>query len=216
MSTSFSPAHAGKRSAEVHAFMYAEVPSAEMTSVTAEAASGALADIAMQREAAAREAGRQEGEGQARAEAGSHLAEIREAGTANLVEFAHQRAEYFRQVESEVVQLALSIARRILHREAHTDPQLLPALVRITLEKMETATQVVVRANPQQVSEYRGYFARHMEASRAPEVMEDAAIEMDRCVLQTALGITNVGIEVQLTEIEKGLFDLLEKRPTGI
>jgi flagellar biosynthesis/type III secretory pathway protein FliH len=47
-------------------------------------------------------------------------------------------------------------------------------------------------------------------------VVEDPAMQADRCVLQTALGTTEVGVEVQLKEIEQGLFDLLAKRPTAV
>src|ERR1700753_1342158 len=50
--------------------------------------------------------------------------------------FQAEQAQYFAQVESEVVQLALSIAAKILHREAQVDPMLVAALVRIAIEKM--------------------------------------------------------------------------------
>jgi flagellar assembly protein FliH len=116
-------------------------------------------------------------------------------------------------VENEVVQLALSIARKVLHREAQIDPLLLAGMVRIALEKMESATQVVVRVHPRQVSEFRGYFAQHMGLQNVPEVLEDPAVAADQCVLQTALGTTELGVELQLKEIEQGLFDLLAKRP---
>jgi flagellar assembly protein FliH len=133
-----------------------------------------------------------------------------------LADFGRDRAQYYQQVESEVVQLALSIARKILHREAQVDTLLVAGMVRVTLEKIESATKVVVRVNPQQVSEWRGYFAHHMEASQVPDVVEDPAMQMGQCVLQTSLGTTEVGVEVQLKEIEQGLFDLLAKRPTSV
>jgi flagellar assembly protein FliH len=166
-----------------------------------------------QRDAAAREAGRQEGEALERTAGEQRLGQIRESVSVALVDFAGERAQYFQQVESEVVQLALSIARRILHREAQIDPLLLAGMVRVTLEKMESATHVVVRVHPQQVSECRGYFAQHMESRTVPEVVEDAAVERDHCVLQTALGTTELGVGSQLKEIEQGLLDLLARRP---
>jgi flagellar assembly protein FliH len=136
--------------------------------------------------------------------------------SAALAGFARDRAQYYQQVETEVVQLALAIARKILHREAQVDPLLLAGMVRITLEKIESATKVVVRVHPQQVSECRSYFAQHMESRNVPEVVEDAAVKTDLCVLQTALGTTELGVEIQLKEIEQGLFDLLAKRPAGV
>ena len=45
-------------------------------------------------------------------------------------EFAQDRFRYFRRVEKEVVELALSIAKRILHRESQLDPLMLQGAVR--------------------------------------------------------------------------------------
>lgn len=224
MSSSCSPAPEAKPEPEIRPFSYAEVAAqlgsggsrkAVPAAGLGEGVSG-TAEILAQREAAVREKGRQEGEAQGRAAGEEHLSQIRASVGAALADFARDRAQYYQQVESEVVQLALSIARKILHREAQVDPLLLAGMVRVVLEKIESATKVVVRVQPQQVSECRGYFAHHMEASQVPEVVEDPAMQTDHCVLQTALGTTEVGVEVQLKEIEQGLLDLLARRPTSV
>jgi flagellar assembly protein FliH len=59
--------------------------------------------------------------------------------------FSEQRTEYFARVEAEVVQLALAIAAKILHREAQVDPMLVAALVRMAIEKMREGSSVTVR-----------------------------------------------------------------------
>lgn len=170
-------------------------------------------EVLATREAAAREAGRKEGEAQARAAFDQHLAEIREQIRTALQDFANQRSTYYQQVEAEVVQLALGIARKILRREAQLDPLLLAGMVRVALEKLESGTKVSVRVNPHQVSECRAFFAQHMEPRDVPEVVEDPSLAMDHCLLQTSLGTTELGPEVQIKEIERGLLDLLEQRP---
>jgi flagellar assembly protein FliH len=93
------------------------------------------------------------------------------------------------------------------------DPLLLAGMVRVALDKVESGTKVVVRVHPEQVSDCRSYFARTLEPGEVPEVVEDAAIARDCCVLQTGLGTTELGLEVQLKEIEKGLMDLMARRP---
>jgi len=165
------------------------------------------------RETAARQAGRQEGEASVRAAFDQHLAELREQVRAAVQDFASQRTSYYQQVEAEVVQLALSIARKILRREAQIDPLLLAGMVRVALEKLESGTKVSLRVNPHQVSECRAYFAQHMEPGDVPEVVEDPSLGIDHCLLQTSLGTTELGPEVQLKEIERGLLDLLDQRP---
>jgi flagellar assembly protein FliH len=223
MSTSYSPTPEAKQKPESRPFTYTEVVAAQVgigSRKTASAGPGegipGSIEILAQREAVARAAGRQEGEAQARAAGEEHLAQIRGSVSSALADFARDRAQYYQQVESEVVQLALSIARKILYREAQVDPLLLAGMVRVALEKIESTTKVVMRVNPHQVSECRGYFAHHMEASQVPDVVEDPAMQTDHCVLQTALGTTEVGVEVQLKEIEQGLLDLLAKRPTSV
>ncbi len=68
-------------------------------------------------------------------------------------------------MESEVVQLALSIARKILHREAQIDPLLLTGIVRVALESLNDGTQVRLRANPQEIPFWRDYFSRAADIS---------------------------------------------------
>lgn len=222
MSTSCSPALQPEGEPAAEPFLYPELPACATSDGLLAAgagiaggkndgaASGSSPEV---REAAAREAGRQEGEAKARAACDAHLAEIRESVRSALTDFARERARYFEQIETEVVQLALSIARKILHREAQLDPLLLAGMVRVALGKIESGTKVVVRVNPQQVSECRAYFAQHMEPRDVPEVMEDSHLPPDQCALESALGTTELGMEVQLKEIEQGLFDLLEQRP---
>jgi flagellar biosynthesis/type III secretory pathway protein FliH len=86
-------------------------------------------------------------------------------------------------------------------------------MVRVALDKIGSGTKVVVRVHPDQVSDYRSYFARTLEPGEVPEVVEDAAVARDCCTLQTGLGTTELGLEVQLKEIEKGLMDLMARRP---
>lgn len=167
-------------------------------------------------QATAHEQGRQQGQQEARAEFQSaHVAEHQRIAAA-LLEFATEREQYYRRVEAEVVQLALAIARKILHREAQLDPQALAGIVRVTLEKLDAGTQVHAHVHPKEATEWRHYFACQMEGNPVPEVHEDAALSPGECRIETSLGTTQVGFESQLKEIESGLLDLLAERPSRI
>jgi flagellar assembly protein FliH len=165
-----------------------------------------------QQEAAAREAGIREGETRARAAWNVEIQQIKEDVAGTIQAFARERSQYFLQVEHEVVRLALNIARKILHRELQLDPLLLAGMVRVALEQTGQATRVTVRVHPHQVSDFRLYFAREFPEN-PPEVVEDAALALDRCALHTELGSTEIGPEIQLKEIEQGLLDLQAIRP---
>ena len=164
-------------------------------------------------QAAAFEQGRQAGQQQLRAELDSALDKNRQQITASLQQFIVERQNYYRSVEGEIVQLALAIARKILHREAQLDPRALAGIVRVTLEKLEAGTTVHLHVSPKEAADWRHYFACQMEGALAPEVHEDASMPVGECRIETSLGATEVGFQSQLKEIETGLLDLLAERP---
>jgi flagellar assembly protein FliH len=167
----------------------------------------------MEREAQARAQGRQQGEIDARAKFDELLGCERAALARALADFARERAAYYQKIEAEAVQLALSIARKVLHREAQVDPLLLMGVVRVALEKIEGATRVTLAVNPLRAEEWRRYLAAHLEAAALPQIVEDAAMAPEQCELRTSMGTARLGVEVQLKEIEQGLMDLLAARP---
>jgi len=157
--------------------------------------------------------GRLEGLAEARKSFEEQLGRERANIAAALAQFTRDRAVYFQTVEAEVVQLALSIARKILHREAQLDPLLLAGIVRVALEKIDGASGIVLRVHPQNAANWRRYLSSSLEAADMPEIAEDAALPLDRCTLETSMGTATVGLEVQFKEIEQGLMDLLSARP---
>jgi flagellar assembly protein FliH len=147
---------------------------------------------------------------QCRADAEREIHRTRRAIAEATSEFARQREDYYLQVESEVVQLALAIARRIIHREAQIDPRLLAALVRYELEQLDAATSVRLVVSPDSL-DYWNDSAPTMP--RAVEVTADKSLASGTIRIQTALGSTSVNFEQELKEIERGFFDLLSHRP---
>ena len=120
-------------------------------------------------EAQARAQGRQDGLSEARKTFEEQLAR-EQAGVVNaLAQFSRDRILYFQKAESEVVQLALGIARKILHREAQIDPLLLAGMVRVALEKIDGATDISLRIHPTQAAHWRSYLSQHIEAGGLPE-----------------------------------------------
>jgi flagellar assembly protein FliH len=167
-------------------------------------------------QAEAFEQGRQSAQLQLRSELDSGIAKHREQISQAIHAFALERQNYYRRIEGEVVQLALAIARKILHREIQIDPQALAGIVRITLEKLDTGTKVNLHVHPLETAAWRHYFACQTEAVPAPDVHEDPAVPPGECRLDTSLGSTEVGLESQLKEIETGLLDLLAERPGAV
>jgi flagellar assembly protein FliH len=141
------------------------------------------------------------------------LAETRSQVSEALRQFTRERETYFARVETEVVQLALSIARKIIHRESQIDPLLLTGVVHVALEKLDASTRVRLRTNPEEARFWNGYFSNAKDIFPVAEVLGDPSLAPGNCVLETDLGETRISLDNQLKEIEQGFLDLLEHRP---
>ncbi len=161
----------------------------------------------------ARASGMREGEARSRAKYETEFVALRESIAKALQDFAQEREGYFCRVEAEVVKLAVGIARKILHREVQVDPLLLAGVVRVALEKMAAGTNTRLRVHPDHVYAWHEFFANQGDHRPVPELLGDATLGTGHCVLETALGTTELTLEAQLAEIERGFFDLLAQRP---
>lgn len=168
--------------------------------------------ILEQAEKRAYERGLREGQEQAKAAYERDLNSARKAIATAVEQFKNEREAYFGRTEPEVVQLALAIARKILHREAQMDPLLLTGVVHVALEKLEAGSRVRLRAHPEDVRHWLNSFSQ-WNTSAAPEIIGDPALQPGECMLETDLGNTHLSLETQLKEIEQGFMDLLEQRP---
>jgi flagellar assembly protein FliH len=166
-----------------------------------------------QREKHAFERGMQEGETRARKGFEQNLAATKALVSHAIEDFKAQRAAYFSRVEPEVVQLALSIARKVLHRESQMDPLLLAGMVHVALEKVDQGTRIRLRAHPDEIHFWNKHFSETAGLAVTPEIVGDATLQRGECALETEIGHTQISLETQIKEIEQGFFDLLEQRP---
>lgn len=192
-------------------FCYAEAkPSG---SVDSRSVRDTTAESEGSREQKAFERGRESAQQQLQVSIEAAVAHSRAQLLQALEQFATERSSYYHRVEGEVVQLALAIARKILHREVQIDPNVLAGIVRVTLDKLETRTRVALYVHPREATDWRHFFACQMQDVPVPEVLEDETLPEGECRIETSLGSTDVGLTSQLKEIETGLMDLLAERP---
>lgn len=159
------------------------------------------------------EKGFEEATNRARTEMEKAVAGERAAMAAGLREFAQGREAYYQKVEGEVVRLVLAIARKVLHREAQVDPMLLAGAVRVALEKISTGTAIKLRVPASQLEGWRAALSQIPAREPAVEIVADESLSGPECLVVTEMGITDVSLEAQLVEIERGFLDLLSQRP---
>ena len=182
---------------------------------------------AQKREKEEYERGVRDGESRARAEYMQEITAVRSAVSTAIDKFRIEQESYFIRVEPEVVRLALSIARKILHREAQIDPLLLEGLVHVALEKIGAGARVRLWAHPVDIQSWTEHFSKlaagagniasnqSTTSQKSPELIGDPALKRGECNLEADAGSTHISLDAQLKEIEQGFFDLLEQRPKG-
>jgi len=222
MSTSFEYSRESSSARRVQTFRYPVIPPPVLRREAAEGLANEAVqkarELAMQQElAAAVEAARVEGfsqgEAQARAAAAQLIEQERAALLSALQDFENCRDDYFRRVETEVVGLALAIARKVLQREAQMDPLLLAGVVRVALDQMQAGSRVVLRTSAESVDLWRAFCEQHYHGKQTVEVVADDGLEAHHCVLQAEVGNSEINLNSQLQDIESGFFDLLRERP---
>ena len=143
--------------------------------------------------------------------------ETRESGLRDSISkavrrFTDERSLYFAQVEQELVHLALAIARKILAREAQLDPMLLTGLVRIALDGMQCGPAARLHVAPDSVAAWQAR-AEGLSAQHRAEIVADASLAADECMIETDVGSAHLSFERQLKEVEQGFLDLLGRHP---
>ena len=125
-------------------------------------------------------------------------------------EFAMDRQRYFAAAESQVVKLAIAIARRVLAREVDADEMHLTAIVRAALARVHDGSASTLRVHVAEQQQWEALFASGREGTVT--VVGDAHLEAGECVLETDVGNVELGVPVQLAEIERGFGDLLRRQ----
>jgi flagellar assembly protein FliH len=124
--------------------------------------------------------------------------------TQTLQELTDLRAQMIRQTERQMVELALAVARRIVHREVSIDPDLLLAMARVALDRLGDAAQITVRLNPDDYQATGGSRIVQLTASNVT-VVADGRIPRGGCQVDSDLGTLEAGIDAQIHEIAQAL-----------
>jgi flagellar assembly protein FliH len=149
------------------------------------------------------ESGKRRGEETARSE----ISKVMERVSASVAALAGMRQELRRNAEKDVVQIALLIARRVLHRELSVDPGALTALARVVFDRMATAESYRVTMHPQFAESIRSAIPGHSLSKI--HIESDANCPPGAFVIRSEDGIIDASIDAQLEEIGRGLADRL-------
>jgi flagellar assembly protein FliH len=127
----------------------------------------------------------------------------------SLAEIAALRPRLRREAESQVVELALAIARKILHRTITMDDEALTGLVHAAVARIDARDLLSIRTAPCHHPQINAAVARLGLPSQVT-VIADQRLEPGGLVLETGRGQLDASVTTQLAEIERGFTDYLE------
>ena len=192
-------------SAEVERFAWGGAParpaaSASLVGAAPEPAPTPAVDLAaLEREAFTK--GYAQGE-RAGTEAGAARAEAMLRRLAQTLEdLQGLRRELIRRTERDVAELALAIARRVLHRELALDHDLLLALARVALDRLGDVATASIRLHPEDYAVAMTGRGALSASAAGVQIVSDPAVHRGGCVVQSEFGSIDVGLATQIDEL---------------
>jgi flagellar assembly protein FliH len=187
---------------------------------TLEARLAAAVRNAEERETRAREAGRKDGyvagqkEGLAAAQSEANRtiaalqAEAGERAAGAAAQAVDMRRRLRQQMESDLVRLAVAVARRILRRELSVDPDALLGIVKAVVERIAARELLTIRVCPRDAARIEARLADLNLPDRV-QVIADNSLTWGALLFDTTRGQHDASVETQIEEIDRGLADLV-------
>jgi flagellar assembly protein FliH len=121
-----------------------------------------------------------------------------------LEDLTRVRAEMIRHTERQMVQLAIAVARRVVHREVALNPELLLAMMHVALDRLSDAARVTVRLNP---ADHQTVMAAQAGTPPSTHVTlsADSRVPRGGCMVESEYGDIDAGVDAQIQEIARAL-----------
>ncbi|MGQ9657530.1 MAG: FliH/SctL family protein [Fimbriimonadales bacterium] len=158
------------------------------------------------------EQGYQHGTLEARQHADAELQQTVESLRAQLQqaieEIRAQHAAYLQHAESQMLELALEVVRKVVREELKLQPAHVLAIVRDTLRRVQRFERLRLRVNPidlETVRQHRPTLLQIVDGIEGIEIVEDRRVDPGGCIIETEQGVYDARIRTQLSEIERAL-----------
>jgi len=123
---------------------------------------------------------------------------------------ARTRETIREEAARDLVRLAVTIAARVIHREAAVDPDALEGLVRAAFSKLQSREINRARMHPALEALVRKSLVQG-GSPRNLVMTPDPSLRPGEVLFETSQGTLDASVETQLREIERGLIDRLER-----
>lgn len=121
------------------------------------------------------------------------------------------RVEILQKTERQVVQLAVAMAKRIVHREISLDADLIAAMARVALERMGEVANATIRLHPDDYAATAG--AGGHAGTGVVQVVADPAVRRGGCLVRSDFGLIDISADAQIAELSTALLGAHAEAP---
>jgi flagellar assembly protein FliH len=114
----------------------------------------------------------------------------------------------FTDNEQAMVELALAIAEKVIHKQVDLDPSVTVEIAKSVLREAHAGESYLLFVHPSKLEsmvQYKSQLAPQMPMGATLQIMADPEIAGGGCRLETNLGFSDGTIESQLNEVKKAL-----------
>ncbi len=142
-------------------------------------------------------------------EFGRQKAEVLFSGLTKVIEeLANFRESLYKPCEEEMVELALAIAKKVIHREVEVKRDIVLDCVRNALKAVTTGGTVLIKVNLKDLEvllQNKGELAKYGSGIKGVKIEGDESIAKGGCVIDTNYGEIDSTIASVMAEIEEKL-----------
>jgi flagellar assembly protein FliH len=155
-----------------------------------------------------------EGLREGKEQAESELATVGEALAQALLATGALRSQILHDAEDDLLKLSVLIARKVMLREFACEPGIMAGIVRSSVELASDGGSVTVRLNPEEYTvvagtpEFEALLREHPNIAMKP----DPSVGRAGCLVETARGNIDAGVDAQLDEILRRLTEEKSER----
>lgn len=123
--------------------------------------------------------------------------------------FMNAKKEVFEYIAPDILEMSVSIAKKIIKKEVETDPQvLINTIIDVLKTTLKNEPKINIRVTPQSASFIKDALpdiSYQYGIDAKINVISDPSVEEGGCVFQTNNGIVDASVDTQLEIIKKAL-----------
>jgi flagellar biosynthesis/type III secretory pathway protein FliH len=121
-----------------------------------------------------------------------------------------------RSLETQVVELALAVAEKVIAREARVDPEIVLNVARAALSEIHDVAELRIHANPEDVALLETRWREMLPRSLAEhsELVSDDLVERGGIVVETSIGFADSQLKTRLNQVVTAFQGVLDGEPT--